>query len=131
MRKKNIVYSRITKWTMKTAVARVVAESAVKMKALVLPSELARLDEDLRPVRLDVVVAGNGAQPPIELARPLHESLEMRANRLGDPQRFVRAGSEHRQQRPDHKSQQNHERRDRGRRRPPAKPRDRTTRYIG
>ena len=102
---------------MKTAVARVVAESAAKMNALVVTEKLARLDDDLRSVRLDVVVTRNQAQPPIELAWPIHESLDARANVLGDSQRLVRAGPQHREQRPDDERQQDKEGRDRRERR--------------
>ena len=42
---------------MKTAVARVVAESAEKRNPLGTPHELAGLGEDLRPVWLDAIVA--------------------------------------------------------------------------
>ncbi len=87
---------------MKTAEARVVAERAPKMKALVLPTSSPALMKILRAIGLDEVVARHHAQPPVELARPLHDSLELRAHDLGDPQRFVCGGAEHREQRSDH-----------------------------
>jgi hypothetical protein len=60
------------------------------------------------------MVARDGAQPAIELARLIHELLEARPDGLGDPQRFVRAGSEHDEQWCDHQREQQHERRDGG-----------------
>jgi len=61
------------------------------------PDELAGLGEDLRSVWLDAIVAREGAESVVELAWLINELLEARPNGLGNAQRLVRAGSEHRE----------------------------------
>jgi hypothetical protein len=75
----------------------------------------------LRPIRFDEVIARQHAQPPVELARPLHDSLDMRAHDLGHAQRFVCTGAQHREQRSHHQRHKHQERHDRRRHRSAVK----------
>ena len=52
-------------------------------------------------------------QPAVDFARLIDQPLEAWPDSLGHPQRFIRAGSKHRQERRHHQRQQQHERRDR------------------
>jgi hypothetical protein len=83
------------------------------------PDEFAGLGEDLRSVGLDAIVTGQSPQSPIEFARLIDELLETRPDGLGDAQRFIGPGPEHREQWCHHQHQQQHERCDR-RKRPAA-----------
>ena len=89
------------------------AESAAKRNALVAPDQLAGLGENQGPVRLDVLIAGDAPQQAVELARLIDQPLQAWPESLGHPQRFIRAGSKHGQERRNHQRQQQHERRDR------------------
>ncbi len=84
--------------------------------------ELAGLGEDLRPVRLDAIVARERPQSAVEFTRLIDELLETRPDGLGDAQRFIGAGPEHRQEWCHHQHQQQHERRDRRKRLPATDP---------
>ena len=85
----------MTKWKMNTADARVVAESAPKMNALVLPTSSPALAKICCRYGSMNSIPGQDAQPPVEFARSLDETLDLRANDLGDAQRLVRAGAKH------------------------------------
>ena len=61
------------------------------------PHQLTGFGEDLTPIRLDVLVAGDGPQQAVDFARLIDQPLEAWPDRLGHPQRFIRAGSQHRQ----------------------------------
>jgi hypothetical protein len=82
---------------MKSAVARVVAESAAKEERARAADELSGFGEDLRSVGLDAIVAGESPQSAIEFAWLIDELLETRPDGLGDAQRFIGPGPEHRQ----------------------------------
>ena len=106
---------------MKTAVARVVGGERGEEEGAGAADELAGLGEDLRSVRLDAIVAGKRAQSAVEFARLIDELLETRSDGLGDAQRFIGAGPQHRQEGRHHQHQQQ-QRRDGGERLPATEP---------
>jgi hypothetical protein len=101
---------------MKSAVARVVAESDSEQERAGASDEFAGLGENLGAVRREAIVARESTQTPVDFTRLIDQSLKTGPDRLCHTQCFISAGAEHRQERCHHEHQQEQERGERGER---------------